>query len=108
MPIEHVLNTYRFNLMLARKLVGDVTEQRMTSQPMPEMNHAAWVLGHLTMPRLWMKDILKLKSEVPSDWVEKFNTGSTPVTERIYPLKDELVAALTETHEEIDAAFRRM
>ena len=31
------------------KLVADLTDDQLTNQPAPKMNHPAWVLGHLLL-----------------------------------------------------------
>jgi uncharacterized damage-inducible protein DinB len=107
--LEHLSSVYRFNLQLAKMLVADIREEHMYQQPIAGMNHASWILGHLTMPRLWAKEPLKLDVTVPPDWVEKFNAGSTPVAkEGFYPSKAELIAVLEYTHAVMEAGLRKL
>ena len=110
MPIiDHVMAAYRGNLFIVNKLVAELTPEQMVEQPRPGMNHPAWILGHLTLPRFWCKDRLGLQVTVPQDWVDKFNMGSTPVADvSRYPAKAELLAALEETHRVMEAGLRGM
>src|SRR4051794_31456859 len=105
----HVIGVMKFNMAFGRKLIEDVPEEKMAVQPMPGMNHAAWIIGHITMPRLWMKELLKLDTNVPADWVEKFNMGTTPVADRAaYPSKAELLAAMAETEKVLAEGLARL
>ena len=107
--IDHVITTFRFNMNFAKRLASDIPEEKMALQPVPNMNHAAWILGHLSMMRVWLKDILKLDAAVPADWLEKFNPGSKPIADRAaYPSKAELLAALDDTQRHIEAALGRL
>ena len=42
-----LLHAWNLNLGYAKRLVADIPDDKMALQPAPEMNHAAWVLGHL-------------------------------------------------------------
>ncbi len=107
--MDHIVATVRFNLNFAKRLAADIPEDKMAVQPLPGMNHAAWILGHLSMPRLWMKDLLKLDVTVPPTWIEKFNMGTMPITDRaFYPSKAELIAAVEETYLALAAGLQHL
>ena len=103
---DHVLAAYGFNLWFAKKAVEDLTDEQMCQQPKPGMNHAAWVLGHLVMERIFLKDLLKIEQGAPEGWEALFTTKSVPMAEvGKYPKKEELIARLDETHALVEAAF---
>ena len=107
--LDHAFAVYRGNLAIAQMLVADVTDAQMVQPPLPRMNHAAWILGHLTMPRLWLKEELQLAANVPAHWPELFMPGSTPVADAAkYPSKAELLAAPQETHVLLEAGLRKL
>src|SRR4051794_15231957 len=110
MPImDNQIAVMKFNMAFARKLIEDVPEEKMAVQPMPGMNHAAWIIGHITMPRAGMKDLLKPDTNLPADWIEKFNMGSKVVADRAaYPNKAELLAALKETEDKLAAGLAKL
>jgi hypothetical protein len=93
------------NLLLmqyCRTLLADVAEERMAEQPLPGVNHPAWVLGHLA----WAADgtLAKLggQSALPSGWAALFGVGSKPSAERgDYPSKDELLRAVEQSYQQL-------
>jgi hypothetical protein len=110
--MEHVVAVYRFNLIRIRLLTADLNDAQFTVQPLPGMNHPAWILGHLTIAREWAQDLLKLPPREGWDgpsWMAKFDRGSQIVPQRDhYPSKDTLLAALEQTHREIEKAVLAM
>jgi hypothetical protein len=106
---DHILAAYRFNLFFARKAVEDLTDEQMCQQPKPGMNHAAWVIGHLSMERIFLKNLLHIDKPAPEGWEGLFMPGSTPVAEvGKYPPKAELLARLEETHAAVEEAFMKL
>ena len=106
--LDLLLPAYNFALFYANKLVADVPDNQMTGQPVTGrvLNHAAWTLGHLA----WANDnALDLIGEprTLSAWTETMGVGSKPVADRAaYPLKVDLLAALTDAHARMIAALR--
>ena len=105
--LELYLPVYNFYLTYAKKLVADVTDERLVGQPVDgiTMNHAAFLLGHLA----WAKDnVVKMlggESALPADWKDRFGAGSQPAGDRAsYPSKAELLAALESAHARLAAA----
>ena len=45
--LDSELNVNRFLVSYCRMLVGDVADERLAEQPLPGVNHPAWILGHL-------------------------------------------------------------
>ncbi|MBI3840307.1 MAG: DinB family protein [Planctomycetia bacterium] len=93
---DHVLRAAAVNQQYARKLVADIPDDKMAAQPAPGMNHAAWILGHLTFVADSMIRIFDQPFLMPKEWVELFNVASKPTSDRArYPSK----AALLEAYE---------
>jgi hypothetical protein len=110
--MKYVVSVYRFNFARIKLLTADLDDAQFTVQPLPGMNHPAWILGHLTIGREWVKDLLKLPPRAGWDgpaWMAKFDRGSQIVLQRDrYPSKEALLAALAETHREIETAVLPM
>jgi hypothetical protein len=93
--LDSELKINRFLMGYSRMLIGDIPDERMAEQPLPGVNHPAWILGHLA----WSTDrgrwLLGLEPEFPSEWTATFGFGSKPSTSRgDYPSRDELIAAV--------------
>ncbi len=50
---DHILAAYRFNLWYINKAIEDLSDEQMCQQPKPGMNHPAWLLGHLSMEKVF-------------------------------------------------------
>ncbi len=94
--LKFVIQASAINLEYAKKLVADIPEDKMYVQPAPGMNHASWILGHLTFVFDSMIRVFDQKPSMTPEWVELFNLASKPVAEAgRYPAK----AALLEAYE---------
>jgi hypothetical protein len=109
--MDFAVAVYRFNLVRIRLLTHDLADAQLALQPQG-VNHPAWILGHLSCTREWLKDALKLperKGWNVAEWMAKFNRGSQIVPERSqYPTKAVLLEALETTHREIEAGALAM
>ncbi len=106
-PTQTVSN---FNLVYARKLVEDVSDEQMTLQPSVDghvvPNHPAWVLGHVAYAFSNGAKMLGGEPVVPDDWNGPFGNGSTPVTDASsYPDKASLLNTFEEAHARVSQAF---
>jgi hypothetical protein len=91
-----------FLLRYCRMLVGDVPDERMAEQPLPGVNHPAWVLGHLAFSADRARGLLGAEKELPPTWVSLFGPGSKPSTSRSdYPSRDELLRAAEQGFERL-------
>jgi hypothetical protein len=45
--LESEIQVNQFLVRYCRVLSGDIAEERLAEQPLPGVNHPAWVLGHL-------------------------------------------------------------
>ena len=102
-PLLHVWN---LNLGYAKRLVADIPEEKMALQPAPEMNHAAWVLGHLACTADMLGGTIGVKSVCPADWVTLFDWNSSPSSDTSkYPSKAALLKTLEDAHAGIASAL---
>lgn len=97
--LESELAVNRFLLGYCRMMTSDLPDDRFTEQPMPGVNHPAWILGHLTLTADRACALLGGSSQLPTEWTELFGMGSKLASDRSrYPSKDELLAKLEQTH----------
>jgi hypothetical protein len=80
--------------------IDGLTDEEMMFQPKPGMNHALWLLGHISTSESGL--ILHActgKSLLPGGWGEKFGIKSQPVGDAgSYPSKEEVLGVLAKTH----------
>ena len=101
-----LLHTWAMNLGYAKRLVSDIPEDQMAVQPAPEMNHAAWVLGHLACTADMLGAMIGVKLVCPPDWAARFDWSSSPSSEAArYPSKATLLRPLEDAHAAIAAAL---
>jgi hypothetical protein len=85
----------QFLLLYCHMLIADIADERMAEQPMPGVNHPAWILGHLAFSAELIVCRLGGEKFLPGEWSELFKPGSSPRAARgDYPSKDELLKAL--------------
>ena len=93
------------NLLLmqyCRALLADIPDERMTEQPVPGVNHPAWVLGHLAWAADGSLGKLGGQSALPAEWPALFGFGSKPSTVRgDYPPKEELLRAVEQSYRQL-------
>jgi hypothetical protein len=93
--LDSAVTINQFLMGYCRMLIGDIPDERMAEQPLPGVNHPAWILGHLA----WSTDrgrwVLGLEPELPAEWTTTFGFGSKPSASRgDYPGRDALVEAV--------------
>ena len=107
MEMKHsIIRQYDFNLVFAKKLVDDLTNEQMTVKPSQGFeNHPAFTLGHLVTGTAMTIEELGGKYEIPDGWDELFLRNG-PGDPRLpsedknkYPRKDELLEELEKQHE---------
>ena len=98
-------NEARVNLFLTqycKMLVGDIADERMAEQPLPGVNHPAWILGHLAATADFASTLLGGEKTLPPQWVPLFQPGSKPTACRSdYPPKDELQRAFEQSFQQL-------
>lgn len=104
--ITPLLHTWNLNLGYAKRLVAEIPDEAMAFQPAPEMNHAAWVLGHLACTADMLGAMIGAKPVCPADWPALFDWNSSPSSDAgRYPSKATLLKALEDAHTGIAAAL---
>ena len=100
--LDSELNINRFLMKYVGMLVGDIPDERMAEQPVPGVNHPAWILGHLAWSTDRGRSLLGLEPECPAEWTTMFGFGSKPSASRgDYPSRDELIRAVEEGFERL-------
>src|SRR5262249_25755894 len=80
--LDSATHTNLFLVNYCRSLLAEVPDERMTEQPLPGVNHAAWVLGHLAVVADGAMEKLGGKKTLPPSWPALFATGSKPSATR--------------------------
>jgi uncharacterized damage-inducible protein DinB len=109
--IDVLSELYAKNLAYAHRLLEDVPAARLSDQPGEGMNHPLWIVGHLAMTsdRVAIKRVLQLEPRLPDAWGSLFGPQSAPVADaRQYPAMDQLLEALTATHQHVDQTLRTL
>jgi len=47
--LQEAIHVNRFLVGFGQRLVSEIPDERMTEQPLPGVNHPAWILGHLAL-----------------------------------------------------------
>lgn len=93
----------------ARELVADVPDEEFAEEPVPGLNHPAWILGHLTVTADFGLGLLGQKPVAPEGWGPTFAPGSVPDPNRgNYPTKAELLNAYEAGHAALAAAAAQL
>ena len=96
---------YAFTLGHCEMLVADIPEDQMRHQPSPGVNSPAWQIGHLVWASDLLATLLGAEAVLPASYAEQFGMGSDPSKlGDDCPSKDELMAALRDSHERLSAA----
>ncbi len=95
--LDIVLKSNTLLLQYARMLLADIPDERLTEQPLPGVNHPAWILGHLALSTEMTLTSLGAAKTLPPDWAGKFGPGSKLSAARgDYPAREELLRAFEE------------
>lgn len=107
--INELLRLFAGNLDYTHRLVAELEPVQMTVQPVPGMNHPAWIIGHLAfnVDKVVGELMLNRGTEFPAPWGELFHGASKPVGDAAaYPGKDKLTRALDAAHRRITDLVR--
>lgn len=78
--LDSELKVNRFLVSYCRMLVEDIADERLAEQPLPGVNHPAWILGHLAFSADRASSLLDASKELPATWTPLFGPGSKPST----------------------------
>jgi hypothetical protein len=91
-----------FLMQYCRTLMADIPDERIADQPLPGVNHPAWVLGHLALVADMANTLLGAERALPAEWSTLFGLGSKPSASRdAYPSKADLVRAVEQGYERV-------
>jgi DinB superfamily len=100
--LDSELKVNQFLVGYCRMLIDDIPDGRMVEQPLPDVNHPAWVLGHLAFSADRAKSLLGAEKDLPEAWTQLFGPGSKPTTNRgDYPSKGDLLQAVEQGFERL-------
>ena len=94
--IADILRSFSMSMEYGRNLLADLDQGQMTAQPLPGMNHPAWIVGHLAFSFQMIGGELGLESWLPEHW------------EGQYPGKHELLAALAAGEKKLTEHLRTL
>lgn len=107
--IDAILRTWARQRDYAQRLVADLSDADMVSQPVPGvvMNHPAWTFGHIGIYPPVLAAILEGRPfEDPIH--HRYGRDSRPLPDpAAYPPKAELMAAYLEGHDRLAAVLER-
>jgi len=97
--LEQECTLYAFVLGYCKLTVRDIPDADFAFQPVPGVNHPAWILGHLAVATDYTCRLLGGPMACPKSWHQLCRPGSQLQTDRsAYPTKDELLAAIEAGH----------
>src|SRR6516225_3345536 len=100
--LQEAVHVYRFLVGFGQRLVGEISDEWMTEQPLPAVNHPAWILGHLALVAEGVGETFGGRKTLPAEWSTLFGQGSKPSSVRSnYPSKRDLLRAFEECHQRL-------
>jgi hypothetical protein len=98
--LDTEIKVNQFLVGYCRMLVKDIADERLAEQPLPGVNHPAWILGHLAYSADGAISRLGGQKLLSAEWVSLFGPGSKVTSLRSdYPAMDELVRAVEQGFE---------
>lgn len=110
-PMEQMADTLQRHYPVIEMHVKDLTDQEMTTRPVPTANNAIWQLGHLVTSTAYFASGIPGVNvpSFPPDWKDKFGKpGSTIDDPKAFPSKDQLLQALKSQIDAMAAAVRKL
>ena len=98
--LDNEIKVNQFLVGYCRMLLQDIADERMAEQPLPGVNHPAWILGHLAYSADGAISRLGGQKLLPPEWESRFRAGSKVSSVRSdYPSADELLRAVEQGFE---------
>jgi DinB superfamily len=109
MTMKPVLHSFAYCLAFLSEQVADVPEEGMAAQPNGNMNHPAWVIGHLTFICQALGLAIGLPEWLPQDWPKRFAPGTAPIGDAsLYETKKDSLAILHDAQSRITQAVDQL
>ncbi|MCA9271650.1 MAG: DinB family protein [Phycisphaerales bacterium] len=101
------LDSLRFGRGFLHMMLEKTPDELFCTPAFPGANHAAWVVGHLaTTDEFFYKTLAGGEGVLPKSWDELFGMNSKCEADSSkYPTRTELMAALNERREKLEAWF---
>jgi hypothetical protein len=95
--LETEIKINQFMIGYCQMLMADIADERLSEQPLPGVNHPAWILGHLAFSGDLAVTRLGGQKKLPAEWTTLFGMGTKISANRAeYPAKAELLQAVEE------------
>jgi uncharacterized damage-inducible protein DinB len=110
MPVPTVIaaaaDNYRMNTDMLTKMVSDLSPEEWLRHPDGNVNHIAWIVGHV----IWTRERLlaRLGREWPQPWLELFGRGAKCGPDITYPSHDTLLEAWRESSTVLENALENV
>lgn len=89
---ESAIRINQLMMQYGQMMLADIADERMAEQPLPGVNHPAWIVGHLAYSADGVLVLLGGEKPPQGKW-NLYEPGSKPTTARNdYPPKEELLA----------------
>jgi hypothetical protein len=86
-------------MQYCRMLVEDIGDERLADQPVADVNHPAWILGHLAWTADRALEMFGAPPTSPAESATLFGRDSKPSSSRaVYASKDELLGLIEEAY----------
>jgi uncharacterized damage-inducible protein DinB len=110
MPVPAVVaaaaDNYRFNSEFLTNSVKDLSAEDWFKRPAANLNHIAWIVGHVVWARQLLIQRLGAQWEQPG--LDVFARGVKLQEDSAYPSREELLKALEESHTALAGALDRV
>lgn len=106
---SELLVSFRLALAYLRRLLEDLRDEQMLSQPSGTGNHPAWIVGHIVYSLQAMSGELGVQPWLPEDWSRMFGTGTNPeAATAAYPPKSQLLEYLRDAESRVANAIEKL
>ena len=110
MPVPAVVaaaaENYRFNSEFLNNSVKDLSAEEWFKRPRANLNHIAWIVGHVT----WARQLLlqRLGAEWAQPGLDVFARGVKLQEDSVYPSREALLKALEDSQAALAGALDRV
>ncbi len=105
--VESIVFAWDNQVRLALRLMEDVSDEQMLFRPGGNMNHPAWIFGHLSLYHLALVGLITGKSfeDPKDDPVYGFALSKAPEDRSLYGTKAAILEKFSEGHEQVAQAL---
>jgi len=97
--LDHIIHVSNMNLHYAKVHLEDIPSEEMCTQPGAQINHPAWISGHITLAYAGAADMLGIDNGLPEQWRSLFGFWVEPCPDATaHPGKADLLATYERYH----------